>query len=261
MLESSAEMHAKNGTIELYRDYHGRPIDDLAFEGDLLERACSGSLSLLVYSWIEPVVVLGYGQPVEDVDLGWCSENGVPVLRRLTGGTGVVHCRDLAVSLVVPEDHHWARGIVQMYGRFLAALAAGLNRVGARVELKADPRRAGRQRSRICFEDQLAETLLVGGRKVVGCAQARRRGGVLIHAAISLNLRPELYAGAFRSNPETILTGLADAAPGVAASEVGDAVTREIFRSLADGSLVAGKVAPSAPMLDRYRDRRWMPIE
>lgn len=254
-------MQPESGIVELYQHLPGQPIDDLAFEGDLLERAGSGSLSLLVYSWNEPVVVLGYGQPVEDVDLGWCSENEVPVLRRLTGGTGVVHCRDLAVSLVVPEDHHWARGIVQMYGRFLAALAAGLNRVGARVELKEDPRQAGQHRSRICFEDQLAETLLVGGRKVVGCAQARRRGGVLIHAAISLNLRPDLYAGAFRSKPKTIMEGLADAAPGVEAARVGDAVTQEIVRSLGGGPLVVGQVAPSTTMLDLYRDRRWMPVE
>ena len=39
------------------------------------------------------------------MDLRWCRDNGIPVLRRITGGTGVVHHRDLSVSLAL----HFAR--------------------------------------------------------------------------------------------------------------------------------------------------------
>lgn len=252
-------MQTDLGTIDVYRDLPGRPSHDLAFEGDVLEWAGSGKQSLLVYSWVEPIVILGYGQPAEDVDFEWCEAKHVPVFRRLTGGTGVVHCRDLAVSLALPDDHPWVEGIIATYKRFLQALAAGLKAVGADVEIKNDSHQVGKGRSRICFEDQLSETLLVGDKKVVGCAQARRKGGVLIHASVSLNLREELYAGAFRSTAEVIRRGLTDAAPGVEPGVVSESIARELLRSVGCSGSVSRNIEPSAGMLQRYSESRWAP--
>ena len=242
------------------RDLRGLPVADLAFEADLLERAGRGAHTLFLYSWEKPAVVLGYGQPEADVDLDWCRRHSLAVLRRLTGGTGVVHCRDLAVSLALPASHPWAAGIVAMYGRFLEALSRGLRKAGAAVELISEPARPGRSRSRICFEDQQAETLLVGRRKVVGCAQARRRGGVLIHAAVSLGLRPELYAGVFRSSEDSVRRGLADALADADPEHVAELVIESMTSAVNAERVSEGAVAPSEAMLRRYDDARWAPM-
>ncbi len=166
----------------------GQPVDDLAREAWLLERAAEGRVSVFLTSWEGPVIVLGYAQKAEEADLEICLAEGMPVLRRLTGGTGVIHRGDLGVGLALPLEHPWARGIVGLYGRYLDVLEPALRSLGSDVSRLRDPARASRVRSPVCFLDQLSDTLVVDGKKVVGCAQTRRGGAVLIHAAILLGL-------------------------------------------------------------------------
>ncbi|HHQ47954.1 MAG TPA: lipoate--protein ligase family protein, partial [Acidobacteria bacterium] len=109
------------------------PFRVLAAEESLLEAAASGEVILLLASWPGPSVILGHGQPEGDVDLELCRREGIPVLRRITGGTGVVHDRDLAVSLALPAGHPWAGTITGLYGRFLEVLVAVLGKLGARA--------------------------------------------------------------------------------------------------------------------------------
>ncbi|MEN8163410.1 MAG: hypothetical protein ABFS37_04715 [Acidobacteriota bacterium] len=223
---------ADNRELNLFVDFDGRPERDLGLEMDFLERAASGSVSLFLYSWVAPVIVLGYGQKIADIDLDWCREARVPVYRRMTGGTGVVHRRDIAVSLFLPVKHHWAEKITGLYTLFLGALAPALEAAGGSGRHKENPHTGGRERSPICFEDQLSDTLVAGGRKVVGCAQARRSRAVLIHAAVSLNLAVDVYAGSFRVSERRIEEGLGEAVPGGHADEVAPHVVTALERAL-----------------------------
>ncbi len=237
----------------------GPPTEDLARESWLLEEAATGRALLLLASWRDPVVVLGYGQPATDVDLGWCRDHGIPVLRRITGGTGVVHAGDLSVSLALPRSHSWARGIHELYARFLEPVAAGLADAGARIARAASPGRAGRDRSPICFFDQLAESLVMGGRKCVGCAQSRRKGAVLIHAAVLLGLDPRLYARAFGVAEDRVRRGLAPAAEGADWRRVGRRVGHRLAAAL-ELELVEGEPDPVPPrLLEPYSEERWAP--
>jgi lipoate-protein ligase A len=238
----------------------GPPSCDLAFEGDMLSRAASGRETLLVTSWPGPVVVLGYAQPPADVDLGWCRDRSIPVLRRLSGGTGVIHRGDLGVSLALPRNHPWAGAVVGLYERFLDALIPALVEVGSRVERVAEPRRAARVRSPICFEDQLADTLVVDGRKAVGCSQTRRRGGVLVHAAVMLDLEPALYAGVFGVTEERIRSGLAPAVTGVGVDRITASVIRCLAAKLDRTSTAPGAPSPSSEQLAVYEQERWAPV-
>jgi lipoate-protein ligase A len=238
----------------------GPPATDLAREAWLLERAAAGEPSLLLSTWPGPVVVLGFGQPAEDVDLAWCRRRGVPVLRRLTGGTGVVHRGDLGVGLALPAAHPWAKGIVSLYGRFLEALEPALRALGSRAGRITAPRRGTRVRSPVCFLDQLADTLAVDGRKAVGCAQTRRRGAVLVHGAILLGLDAELYARVFRVPEDEVRAGLAPALTGVAPSAVGEGVAAGMARAL--GSAPVHWPAEPVPhrFLEPYATARWAPV-
>lgn len=247
--------------IDVYRSWGGSPASDLAFEQLLLERAAEGAPGLAFASWPEPVVVLGYGQPVADVDLEECRRRGIPVLRRLTGGTGVVHRGDLGVALALPVGHPWAQGIVSLYDRFLDALLPGLAAVGADLHRLDDPRRGARVRSPICFEDQLADTLATAdGRKAVGCAQARRARSVMIHAAVTLGLDPELYGSVFRVDPGRVARALAPAVVGVGPAEVAAALEGAVSAAL--GLRPAAGPRPAVPdrILAPWRESRWAPV-
>ena len=238
----------------------GPPVDDLAREAWLMERAARGRVSVFLTSWEGPVVVLGYAQKPEEADLGFCRAEGMPVLRRLTGGTGVIHRSDLGVGLALPMQHPWAKGIVGLYGRFLDVLEPALRSLGSDVSRLADPARASRVRSPICFLDQLSDTLVVDGKKVVGCAQTRRSGAVLIHAAILLGLDAELYARVFGADANDIRSGLAPVLPDADWRQVGGAVVEE----LSDALGLEARSCPSEPIPERYLEPyqtpRWSPV-
>lgn len=238
---------------------NGPPEEDLAREAWLLDRAAEGEISLFLTSWEGPVVVLGYGQPAQDADLEWCRSQKIPVLRRLTGGTGVVHRGDLGVGLVLPQDHEWARGIVSFYNRFLGVLEPALQSVGGKVSRIAEPKRATRVRSPICFLDQLSDTLLVDGKKAVGCAQTRRRNAVMIHAEVLLGLDPDLYARVFGIPAEDVDAGLAPAVPAGDWKELGEAITGRLVQAL--GLEVRHQTLEPLPnqFTQPYQTTKWAP--
>ncbi len=247
--------------LESYQGGHRSAVEDLAMEAWMLDRAAEGRPSVFATSWPGPVVVLGYAQQPADVDLEFCKLRNIPVLRRLTGGTGVVHQGDLGLSLALPADHPWARGVIGLYDRFLGVLEPALQSFRPDIERKQDPPRASVVRSPICFFDQLSDTLLVEGRKAVGCAQTRRRGAVLIHAAVLLGMDPDLVAGVFRAPVDEVRAGLTAAVPG------GDwmAVSRKIACGLADALGLAAQDL-HLPTLDRrylepYGEKRWAPLD
>lgn len=245
--------------LDVYRS-QGPPAADLAREAWLLDRAAAGEISLFLTSWEGPAVILGYGQDADSVDVGWCEDHGVPVLRRLTGGTGVIHAGDLGVGLSLPIEHPWAGGIIELYGRFLDVLEPALKSVGAEVTRLAEPQRASRVRSPICFLDQLADTLVVDGKKVVGCAQTRRRGAVLIHAAVLLGLNASRYSSVFGVSTEDVAKGLAPAVPGGDWRTVGEAIADHMAAAL--GLEVRRRELESVPerFLEPYRTKKWAPL-
>ncbi len=180
------------------------------------------------------MVVLGYGQPETDVDGAFCVGRGIPVFRRPTGGTGIVHRRDLALSLVLPADHPWAASVRSAYDGLVEAIAGVLRRLGHPVERPpAAPVRSCRERSPVCFEDVLSETLTFGGRKVLGCAQARRRGGVLVHAHLHLDPDPALYAAVFRVPREGVAAAVGGLGGGLERATLAEALTGGIAAAVA----------------------------
>ncbi|MCP4896464.1 MAG: lipoate--protein ligase family protein [bacterium] len=222
--------------------------------------ASEGRASLVCSSWKGPTVVLGYAQPENDVDIDFCRENCIPVLRRISGGTGVIHRRDLSVALSIPAGHPWARGVRVGYQRFLDVLEPVLRKAGANVE-RIDGAAAGvHERSPICFEDQLSETLVVDGRKAVGCAQARRAGGVLIHAAVLLGLEAQLYARVFQVDETRVRKALSPAVTGTSAKEL----TRQLAPAFAEALGLDLEEGPAPQPLEEhlalYATTRWAPL-
>jgi len=252
---------AKGGAeLAVFRRFGGPPREDLAFEEELLAMAAAGRPALFAYTWPRPTAVLGYGQPVEDIDLEACRRLQIEVLRRITGGAGVVHSGDLAVSLALPASHPWAGRIAGLYDRFLGALGGALGDAGAEVRRPDPPSAKSRRRSPICFEDQAADTLTIGGRKAVGCAQARRKAAVLVHAAILLGLDADLYAAVFGVDAERIRRALAPAVTGVTPDDLAGRIARRLGEAL-DLAPRPPEAPPVADrFLDRYRDPHWAPL-
>jgi lipoate-protein ligase A len=246
--------------LRVLRAFDGDPAADLAQEEALVRRAAIDGPALLLYGWNRPVLVLGYGQDPATVDRAACGALGVPVLRRITGGTGVLHGEDLAASLILPPEHPWAPSIPGLYLRFLTAIDQALSGLGISLQRPPPPPGPRGARSPICFEDDRGETLWTAGRKSVGCAQARRRDGVLIHGMILRGVDATLQAAVYGTDPSRILDALgAVATPPPPRAVMADAVTDAIASAL--GLAPVAVDAPGLPedLRTRYSDPRWAP--
>jgi lipoate---protein ligase len=141
----------------------------------------------------EPALVLGSGQRPPE---GWRPPDGIPLVRRGTGGGAVLCDADyLMLDIALPPgDPRILDDVTESYlwlaERLLDALVrlglGGLSRVEPSVLRQRDD--AAREAARIaCFAGLGPYELLdASGRKLVGLAQRRRRGAVLLQAAAYL---------------------------------------------------------------------------
>ena len=110
-------------------------------------------------------------------------DSGSSVVRRPTGGQGLLHGGDLtyAVAMALPPGPDG--GVDAVYRRLAGGLIAGLARLGVAAAVARHDGPAGP----VCFAGQQGADLRVGDRKLCGSAQVRRDGAVLQHGSILLD--------------------------------------------------------------------------
>ncbi len=141
--------------------------------------------TLRFYAWQPPCLSLGYGQRAADVDFVRLAAAGWDVVRRPTGGRAILHTDELTYSLILPADDPISEGgILPSYRRIRCALTAGLKRLGVTPDPDTDS--AAVSAGPVCFNSPGRYEITVNGRKLIGSAQARRRGGVLQHGSLPL---------------------------------------------------------------------------
>jgi len=234
------------------------PALDLTTEEIFLS---AGASALFIYRWNRPVLVLGYGQETGDVDLEFCRSRKIPVLRRISGGTGVFHNGDLSISLSLPPNHSWASTIGSLYARFVEVLFSTLNPRVAHLSPSEGSDSSSTVRSPICFEDYRSETILIGGKKAIGCAQARRKSGTLIHGTLLLHQDPALYARVFGVREERVARSIAPIP--LEENEIPDLI-KDLTGAFSDALQIPCRSMdpPEIPeeLKTRYLSVRWNPL-
>jgi len=168
----------------------------MAVDEALLELVGQGASppTLRFYAWTEPWVSLGSGQLAGEIDRDRCAQRGWDILRRASGGTAVLHDRQVGYAVVLPANHSlWAGALAASYQRFAAPLRSTFNTLGFETELAPPganiafvagaPSVAGR----ICFAALGLYEHLAEGKKVVGTSQIRRRLANAQHGVIQLS--------------------------------------------------------------------------
>jgi len=161
---------------------------NMAVDDVLLERVSAGQRrpTLRLYAWEPMCLSLGYGQSATDVDIERLNARGWGMVRRPTGGKAILHGDELTYSLTLPMNDPLAEGdVVASYRRISVALTAML----VALDLSPHSEQAARGQNGlgpVCFEVPSHYEITVGGRKLIGSAQVRRRGGLLQHGTIPL---------------------------------------------------------------------------
>jgi len=168
-------------------------VDEVLLEWAAAQQGCCWWF----YGWNEPTVSLGYFQQYAQ-RLEHAPSRDCPTVRRLTGGGAIVHDADLTYSLAVPAGHRLAARGNLLYETVHLSLLETLSEWGIRAGLC--DRAATAQKSTqplLCFQRYAPGDVLVGGTKIAGSAQRRRRGAVLQQGSVLLHrcdAAPELAA-------------------------------------------------------------------
>lgn len=167
----------------------------MAVDEAILESIGQGKIppTLRLYAWNPPCLSLGYAQPVADVDQSALLARGWQMVRRPTGGRAILHTDELTYSVVGSQDEPRLVGSVLESYRVLAqALLRALDLLhlpAQALEKPAVPAGSGApggNQNPVCFETPSNYEITVGGKKLIGSAQARRKEGVLQHGSLPL---------------------------------------------------------------------------
>lgn len=194
---------------ELHLDGPRPASYNMAKDAWCLERTrTTGQPVLRLYAWERLALSVGRAQHIgRDIDLAACRAEGVPLVRRITGGRAVLHGRDLTYAVAAPTAlPHFGGGILPIYRALSGVFVRFLRGLGCEPEVKAY---AGRERaalaSPICFETPSAFEILVQGRKLVGSAQRLLPTAFLQHGSLPLAPQAALLARLFRGATEPAL--------------------------------------------------------
>ncbi len=143
--------------------------------------------SLRLYRWTVPTVSLGRNQPIHgDVDLAICRQQGVPAVRRPTGGRALLHDQELTYSLALPIPLG-SRSVLEDYQWISHCLLLALRRLGVTGTLSHGDR-TKEEGGGLCFLSASRYELTVHGRKLVGSAQRRLHGALLQHGSLLVEI-------------------------------------------------------------------------
>ncbi|MBQ2755508.1 MAG: lipoate--protein ligase [Oscillospiraceae bacterium] len=152
------------------------PAYNLALE-EVMLTACNDDVAMLWRN--SPAVIIGRNQnAIEELDLDFVKQNGVSVIRRMTGGGAVFH--DLG-NINFTFIQRCGSGDFNNYDLFTVPVRDYLRSLGAECEL------SGRN------------DLLIDGMKISGNAQTVKKGRILHHGTMLYSADLTRLAGALRA--------------------------------------------------------------
>jgi lipoate-protein ligase A len=176
-------------TWRLIVDGEADGATNMAVDAAILESVIVGASppTLRFYGWSPPCLSLGRSQRLVDADLEACRTGGVDVVRRPTGGRSILHTDELTYSVALLQaDPRVTGDVVESYRRLSEGLLAGLHLLGADAVQAVGEKVPRSQQTAVCFESPSSYEIVVAGRKLVGSAQWRARGGALQHGTLPL---------------------------------------------------------------------------
>ena len=139
---------------------------------------------LRFYTWAGPTLSMGRLEPEDAVDRAAAERDGVPIVKRPTGGRVVLHGDDLTYTVVIPKPA--GAGLQETYNLISEILVDGLSSMGAVLDIERGKTGRSGMVQRPCFASVSRYEVTHAGRKVVGSAQRVGERAVLQHGSIPL---------------------------------------------------------------------------
>lgn len=148
-----------------------------------------GSLpTLRLFRWEKPSVTIGYFQKIDEcVHTDYCSDNGISVVRRETGGGSVLHDMELTYSFTVPvESMIVSESVDDSFRDIIEPVINTLKKFYIDAEYRP------------------VNDIIVKNKKISGSAQVRQKGILQQHGTILLDLNSDIIKNVLIPDMEKI---------------------------------------------------------
>ena len=156
------------------------------------------------YGWKHPSLSVGHFQnEAKTIDFNGIRKHGCEFVRRLTGGSAVLHDHEVTYSIIVSEDHpNIPHSVNEAYYVLADGLLKAYRKLGIDAEFARPRLKRGDERTAVCFETPAIYEMLVDGKKISGNAQTRRKGVLLQHGSLPISFDTKMLFDLFRFSSE-----------------------------------------------------------
>lgn len=158
------------------------------------------------YGWNKPSITIGEFQKISELDMEFCKSNGIPVVRRPTGGKGIIHFDDITYSFSSKKEGIFSGNLFKSYSIIAQLLTEAFALSGVKVDIIKEKKVTNK--SPICFARSSFGEISLYGKKIVGSAQKRWRDGFLQQGTIPLKVNKEIVKKVFCSDEADSLCGV-----------------------------------------------------
>lgn len=219
--------------------------------------------TLRLYSWARPTITLGRFQKAIDVNAEVVAREGIDVVRRFTGGRGVLHDDELTYAVVASVDDGVPRGVAASYRHLCEALVAAYQELGL-GDAELTRRDTGDASSGACYLQTTRADLSLGATKLSGSAQVWHQSTVMQHGSFTVTRDVDREARVFSLTAEQavhLAQGTATIAGPHRPRPTTDALRRAVINgferalgvSLVEGTLTAREAELAAELVSLVR--------
>jgi lipoate-protein ligase A len=187
--------------------------------------------TLRLYGWRPPALSLGrFQMAAGSHDPVYLRDSAIDLVRRPTGGSAVLHEFERTYSLCARlRSEPFPGSVLDTYRRVASVLVAALGRLGLDAAAAGSTAPGtGRGTHAACFGAPSIHEISVGGLKLIGSAQLRRRGAFLQHGSILL-----------RSDRARLARTIGLDRPPLGFTDLSAVLGSELDPALLDGALIA----------------------
>lgn len=179
--------------------------ENMKIDSDLLEKAINLKLDepiFRLYGWTPPCVSLGRNQDDSFLDKQFLRDNGIDVVRRLTGGRALLHDNEITYSYICPISYlKNGEHVVSSYKEISQIFIDKFKSLG--VDLAFGTNKPIKTGFDYCMLISTGADLCYKGRKLIGSAQCRKNGYILQHGSILFDYDLKLLETIFKEHVST----------------------------------------------------------
>lgn len=179
--------------------------ENMQIDSDLLDYAIANKLNYPIfrlYGWKPACISLGRNQSDEFIDKEFLKQEGIDLVRRLTGGRALLHDNEITYSYICSTSYlKNGENVTKSYIEISQILIDKFQKIG--IELNFGTTKKINTKFDYCMLISTGADLCYEGKKLIGSAQCRKNGYILQHGSILYDYDKKLLEKIFHEEVNT----------------------------------------------------------